>query len=109
MTAENVRARVRTVLHHQGGRQGHRARPGQVYGFVKQSGGQVVIDSELGVGTTFSLELPALGLNRPAIPSRRIEAEPDVPRAQGECDIPGGRGRSRGAGRGGREPADTGI
>ena len=30
----------------------------QVYGFIKQSGGHVVIDSELGVGTTFRLYLP---------------------------------------------------
>ena len=32
----------------------------QVYGFVKQSGGQVEITSELGAGTTVSLYLPRL-------------------------------------------------
>ena len=37
----------------------------QVYGFVKQSGGQVEISSELGVGTTVSLYLPSL--DAPAI------------------------------------------
>ena len=30
----------------------------QVYGFIKQSGGHVTIDTEPGVGTTFRLYLP---------------------------------------------------
>jgi PAS domain S-box-containing protein len=33
----------------------------QVYGFIKQSGGEVVIDSELGEGTTITIYLPAVG------------------------------------------------
>jgi hypothetical protein len=33
----------------------------QVYGFVKQSGGQVEISSEFGAGTTVSLYLPRIG------------------------------------------------
>jgi PAS domain S-box-containing protein len=33
----------------------------QVYGFIKQSGGEVVIDSELGNGTEITIYLPAVG------------------------------------------------
>jgi PAS domain S-box-containing protein len=33
----------------------------QVYGFIKQSGGEVVIDSKLGAGTQVTIYLPAVG------------------------------------------------
>ncbi len=62
-----------------------------VYGFAKQSGGQAVISSELGVGTTVRLFLPVVGskgkaappLPTPAWQSRGLRAlvvddEPDV-------------------------------
>ena len=38
----------------------------QVYGFIKQSGGHVVIDTEPGAGTTFRLYLPRCDDARPA-------------------------------------------
>ncbi|MCK7474593.1 MAG: hypothetical protein MZV49_15765 [Rhodopseudomonas palustris] len=41
------RAGVRSVLHHQGSRQGHRAGLGMVYGFIKQSGGHITLYSEV--------------------------------------------------------------
>ncbi len=37
----------------------------QVYGFVKQSGGHVTIDSQPGAGTTVSIHLPRLNQNAP--------------------------------------------
>lgn len=47
-----------------------------VYGFVRQSGGQVVIESELGVGTTVSLYLPryigAVEAGEETIPSQPL-------------------------------------
>ena len=48
----------RALLHHQGGRQGHRPRPSMVYGFAKQSGGAMRIDSEVGEGTRVEIWLP---------------------------------------------------
>ena len=51
-------ARVRAVLHHQGAGQGRGPRSAQVYGFAKQSGGGVRIDSQLGEGTSIKVYLP---------------------------------------------------
>ena len=83
------RARLRAVLHHQGDRQGHRPRPSQVYGFVKQSGGHVKIYSEPGDGTTVKLYLPRFHGEEPAAPPEdagRLRPRPGR-------DHPGGRGR----------------
>ncbi len=48
----------------------------QVYGFIKQSGGHVVIDSTPGVGTTFRLYLPRCDAARPV--SERDAEVPSV-------------------------------
>ena len=49
----------------------------QVYGFIKQSDGQVRVESAVGTGTTIRLLLPARG-DRPKAPGdqRRVEAPP---------------------------------
>lgn len=52
-----------------------------VYGFAKQSGGNVSVYSEPSNGTTFRLYLP-----------RSVEAEPRAFDASGDCDAPLGRG-----------------
>jgi signal transduction histidine kinase/ActR/RegA family two-component response regulator len=53
-----------------------------VYGFVKQSGGHVKIDSEVAKGTTIDLYLPRyFGDEKEATPGERAEA---LPRAEGK-------------------------
>ena len=49
---------LRAVLLDQGGRQGHGAGPSTVYGIVKQTGGFIYPESEIGKGTTFRIFLP---------------------------------------------------
>jgi hypothetical protein len=46
---------LRAVLHHQAGRQGHRSRLSQIFGFARQSGGDVTPRFAVGVGTTVSI------------------------------------------------------
>ena len=41
----------------------------QVFGFAKQSGGEVTVTSRLGVGTTFTLYLPRAEASRAAAPA----------------------------------------
>jgi CheY-like chemotaxis protein len=59
----------------------------QIFGFAHQSGGEVGIESEVGVGTTVSLYLPRTQVEpaeirmHPAM-QRRTEAEPTVPGAR---------------------------
>ena len=48
----------------------------QVYGFIKQSGGHVMIDSEVGAGTTFRLYLPRCCEVETAADTRVREAKP---------------------------------
>ena len=52
----------------------------QVYGFTKQSDGEIRVESAVGVGTTFRLLLPARD-DRPAAPADRREVE--APRTGG--------------------------
>jgi signal transduction histidine kinase len=47
----------------------------QVYGFIKQSGGHVRIDTKLGRGTTFSLYVPRCDPAEPAAPGQNETAE----------------------------------
>ncbi len=47
----------------------------QVYGFIKQSGGHIRIDTKLGRGTTFSLYVPRCDPAEPAAPVQNATAE----------------------------------
>jgi two-component system, cell cycle sensor histidine kinase and response regulator CckA len=47
------------------------------YGIVKQSEGEIEVESELGVGTTFRIYLPALENPKPAVAQDTLEVEPD--------------------------------
>ena len=63
----------------------------QVYGFVKQSGGEIKIYSEVGQGTTIRIYLPRAA----AAPETVGQSEAPAGRQFGERDRPGGRGRMR--------------
>ena len=60
----------------------------QLFGFARQSGGDVTIESTLGVGTTVSIYLPRSTRTGPAMADRRHAAATDTPlAAPGGIDI----------------------
>jgi len=52
-----------------------------VYGFVKQSGGDITLSSELGAGTTFELRLPIAAEQ----PAEAVESAPPMDRVPPQC------------------------
>ena len=66
----------------------------QVYGFANQSGGQVTIDSEVGVGTIVTLLLPR-SLRQPVAGARAADPS-SCTDAAGRRDTPGARAARRG-------------
>ena len=92
--ARRGRARLRSVLHHQAAGQGTGLGLSMVYGFAKQSGGQVRIYSEVGQGTTVQLYLPRH--HGEAERRKRAQASDQLPRAERGRD---GAGRRRRANR----------
>jgi CheY-like chemotaxis protein len=46
-----------------------------VYGIVNQSGGTIVVDSEVGQGTTFTIRLPAAGVMAATMPRQEEDIE----------------------------------
>jgi CheY-like chemotaxis protein len=55
----------------------------QVFGFAKQSGGDIHVHSQLEVGTTFTLYLPRAA--QPALAGPRKIADAELPRGEGSC------------------------
>ena len=102
------RAGLRSVLHDQGRRQGHRARPLHGLGFVKQSGGHVKIYSEVGHGTTVKLYLPRYRRRGERSSTARPLAGQHRRRPAAR-DRAGGRGRRRVRQLSRRRPARAGL